>query len=1013
MNLAEISIKNKIVTWVVTVILIIGGGMAFASLGKLEDPTFTIKQALVITQYPGATAHQVAKEVSSKIETAVQQLPQVDYIKSTNAFGLSIITVEIKEKYDGNTLPQVWDELRRKVNDMQGTLPLGVKPSIVNDEFGDVYGILLSVTADGYSYSELKDLVDMLRKELLLVENVAKVIIWGDQTEAVYVEISRAKMAKLGIGMDVVINTLNMQNKVIPAGAVRVDRDYVRINPTGSILTIDDIANLEIRDPASGRLFKLGDFTTVKRGYVEPPGKLLRYNGKQALALGISIVPRGNVIDLGVDVKNRLVELESRIPIGFELNYINYQPDDVSKSIKSFMINFIEAMVIVILVLLVFMGLRSGLLIGAVLSLTVLGTFIVMKIYGIDLQRVSLGALVVALGMLVDNAIVITEGMLVRIEQGENRLQAAKKVVSQNMMPLFGATVIAILAFASIGASQNIAGEFTRSLFYVMFISLMLSWIIAVTITPMFCHDFLTVKTRKKTDMDPYKGVIFVYYKKILTWCLRFKWLTVVSMVVMLILALYGFLQIKGSFFPTSTRPQFLIHYYLPEGTDIRTTSNDLKKLEDHLLDDERVASTASFIGGSAPRFMLTFSPETTPTKSYGMIMVQVNDGSVIDDMVSELTEYMTIHFPDAEPKIKRIMIGPPTKAQIEVRFSGSDPVLLRELSEQAQQIFRKTPYSTSIRDDWRNKVKEIRPHYSEINARNSGISKADLNTALKMATTGTVVGILREEDKLIPIISRYPKSERADVNSLNDLQIFSSTTRQSVPILQVVSDIKTEWGDALVRKRDRKYTMTVSCEPVEGVLASEVLFQVKDKIESIRLPLGYEMEWGGEFEGSKNAQASIAENLPLTFFAMIFILIVLFNSVRLAIIIFLTVPLALIGVSAGLLITGLPFSFMALLGFLSLVGMLIKNTIVLIDQINEDRKQGYEPYGAIIHACLSRMRPVTMAAITTVFGMIPLVTDAFFNGMAVTIMAGLSFATILTLIVLPVFYAIAFNVHE
>ena len=874
MNLAELSIKNKVISWVVTVILIAGGIMAFGSLGKLEDPSFTIKQALVITQYPGATAMQVAEEVSEKIETAVQQMPQIDYIKSTNAFGVSIIEVEMKEKYDGDSLPQIWDELRRKVNDIQGDLPPGVNPSIVNDDFGDVYGILLSVTADGYSYSELKDLVDMLRKELLLVENVAKIIIWGDQTEAVYVEISRAKMAKLGIGMDAVINTLKMQNKVVSAGAIKVDRDYVRINPTGSIVTVDDIANLEIRDPASGRLFKLSDVATVKRGYVEPSEKLLRYNGKQALALGISIVPGGNVIDLGVYIKKRLAELESRIPVGFELNYINYQPDNVSKAINSFVINFIQAIAIVITVLLVFMGLRSGFLIGTVLALNVFGTFIIMKIYGIDLQRISLGALVIALGMLVDNAIVVTEGMLIRIQQGKNRLQAAKKVVSQNLMPLFGATVIAVLAFASIGVSQNSAGEFTRSLFYVMLISLMLSWIIAVTITPMFCHDFLKVNATKKASEDPYKGVVFVYYKALLTMSLRFKWLTVAVMIVMLFSALYGFLQIKGSFFPPSTRPQFLIHYYLPEGTDIRTTSNDLKKLEEYLLNDERVVSASSFIGKSAPRFMLTFSPDTTPTKSYGMIMVQVKDSAVTDNITSELTEYMSVHFPDAEPKIKRIMIGPPTTAQVEARFSGSDPVILRELSEKAQHIFRTTPFTTSIRDDWRHKVKEIRPQYSEINARNAGISKPDFNTALEMATTGTVVGTLREEDKLIPIISRYPESERADVNSLNNLQIFSSTTRQTVPIMQVISDIKTEWNDALVQKRDRKYTITVSCEPVEGVLASEVFSQIKDKIESIRLPEGYEMEWGGEFESSRDAQASIAENLPLTFLAMLFILI-------------------------------------------------------------------------------------------------------------------------------------------
>ncbi|MCK5023406.1 MAG: efflux RND transporter permease subunit, partial [Candidatus Aenigmarchaeota archaeon] len=517
--------------------------------------------------------------------------------------------------------------------------------------------------------------------------------------------------------------------------------------------------------------------------------------GKQALALGISNVPGSSVVDLGVAVEKRLAELESRIPVGFELNYINFQPTDVTKAINSFLINFIEAVGIVIVVLLIFMGIRSGLLIGSILALTVFATFIVMKIWGINLQRISLGALVIALGMLVDNAIVITEGMLVQIQEGKNRLQAAKNVVSQNLMPLLGATAIAVLAFAAVGASQNSSGEFTRSLFYVMFISLLLSWIIAVTITPMFCHDFLKGGTGKKTGEDPYSGIVFVFYKAILTGCLRFKWISVLVILVMLSTAWYGFMQLKGSFFPPSIRPQFMIHYFLPEGTDIRATSSDLKILEEHLLNDERVVSTSSFIGKPPPRFMLTFSPETTPTKSYGMLLVEVNDGSVIDDMVLELIEYMTLNFPDAEPKIKRFVVGPPTDAQIETRFSGPDPVLLRQLSEEAQKIFRNTPSATSVRDDWRHKVKEIRPQFSEVNARMAGVSKPDFNSALEMATTGSSIGYLREGDKLIPIVGRYPENERADVNNLNDLQVFSSTTRQSVPIMQVISDIKTEWN--------------------------------------------------------------------------------------------------------------------------------------------------------------------------------------------------------------------------
>jgi len=482
-------------------------------------------------------------------------------------------------------------------------------------------------------------------------------------------------------------------------------------------------------------------------------------------------------------------------------------------------------------------------------------------------------------------------------------------------------------------------------------------------------------------------------------------------MLLLFMVAMVGFMQLKGSFFPPSTRAQFMVHYHLPEGTDIRTTSNDLKLIEEHLLKDDRVASTTSFIGKGAPRFMLTFSPEKSPTKSYGMLLIEVKDSDVIDNMKSELTEYMAENFPDAEPKIKQFVVGPPTDAQVEVRFSGPDPKVLRQLSEQAQQIFRSVPIATSIRDDWRNKVKEIRPQYSEVNARLAGISKTDFNQALEIATSGAQGGFFRENDKLIPIIARYPEKDRMDVNNLNDLQIFSSSTRQSVSIMQVASSIETQWTDALIQRRDRKLTITASTEPVQGRLASEVMALIKNNIESIELPAEYEMHWGGEYESSRDAQTSIAGNMPLALLSMFFILILLFNSIRLPIVIFLTVPFALIGVSAGLLATGLSFSFMAMLGFLSLVGMVIKNGIVLVDQIVADLDDGLEPYDALIHAGLSRMRPVMMAAITTVLGMLPLVPDAFFGGLAVTIMGGLSFATILTLIAVPVFYAIGFNV--
>lgn len=1013
MNIAEFSIQKKTVTLVLCLVIIGGGILAYENLGRLEDPEFTIKAAVVTTAYPGATPMEVAQEVTDEIETAIQQLPQLERVTSISKAGLSIITVEIKDKYDKQTLPQVWDELRRKVRDVQSKLPPGTLSPVVNDDFGDVYGILLAATGEGYTYEELREYVEFLRRELLLVKDVSKIELWGLQEEAVFVEISRSRMAQFGIGLDAIYSTLEEQNLVAPAGSVQVGPEYLRINPTGGFSSIQDIADLQIRDPSSDRLIYLRDVATITRGYVTPPDKILRYNGKPALSIGVSIVPRGNVVKLGEAVKKRLAELEAQTPVGMELGVINFQSDDVSKAVNGFIINFLEAIAIVVIVLLIFMGIHSGLLIGTVLVLTVLGSFIVMNIMGINLQRVSLGALIIALGMLVDNAIVVTEGMLIRIQGRMDRIKAAREVVGQGMIPLLGATVIAVLAFASIGVSEDATGEYLGSLFQVMLISLMLSWLIAITVTPLFCTMFLkeSKPDAGSAQKDPYQGIIFLVYIKFLRQSIRRRWISVAVMLVLLVAALYGFGLLKDSFFPESTRPQFELHYWLPAGTDIRQTSQDLEKIEKHLLTNKRVTSTASYIGAGATRFMLPFAPQTSMDKSYGLVLITVRDYRDIDSLIPDLMRYLTENFPDAQPIIKEFKFGPPGGA-VQVRFSGPKPDVLRQLSHQAQVIMQSDQNAYAVRDDWRKKVKVIRPQYSETQARLAGISRTVLNNALEMSFTGTHIGVYREGDKLLPIIIRPPESERVNVDNINDLQIWSPVTRKTVPVYQIVSGFETEWEDSLIHRRNRKFTITASCEPLFGVLASTVFENLRPKIESIELPPGYEMEWGGEYEESAEAQEQLSASIPVALLIMVLIVIMLFNNLRQPLIIWLTVPLAIIGVTLGLLTFDLPFDFMALLGFISLIGMLIKNSIILIDEINREIKEGKTPLYAIIDSAVSRLRPVSMAAITTVLGMTPLLQDIFFRSMAVTIMSGLSFATLLTLIVVPVLYAVFFRVR-
>lgn len=1012
MNIAEFSIQNKTVTLVICFCILVGGLLSYSGLGRLEDPEFTVKNAVVITPYPGATPMEVAEEVTDRIETAIQQMPQLDYVESTSRAGLSIVTVTIKDMYDKHTLPQVWDELRRKVGDVQSQLPPGTLPSIVNDSFGDVYGILLAVTGEGYTYDELKEYLKFLRKELLLVDGVAKIDLWGLQDEAVFVEISRLRIARLGIGLDSIYSALKEQNLVVDSGAVKVGPEYIRINPTGSFDSVEDIANLQVRDPESSKVIYLKDVADVKHGYITPASRVLRYNGMPAISIGVSVVPGGNVVTMGEAVKARLAALEDQRPLGMEIGVVNFQSDDVSKAVNGFVVNFVQAVVIVVVVLLLFMGLRSGLLIGTVLALTVLATLVVMKTLGINLERISLGALVIALGMLVDNAIVITEGMLIRIQAGVDRLKAAKEVVSQNAMPLFGATVIAVLAFAAIGVSQDSTGEYCRSLFQVMLISLMISWVIGITITPLFCTLFLKGKGQAgdAPEKDPYQGIIYVGYKTFLTVCLKRRWVTMAVMTVLLFLAVTGFGMLKNSFFPESTRPQFMINYWLPAGTDIRTTTADIAKIEERLLADDRVTSTASYIGEGAPRFMLTFNPETSMDKGFGLVLVSVTDYKVIEEMIDEYMAYLNETFPEAQPILEKFKLGPSSGA-VEVRFSGPDPQVLRRLSNQVQAILMAHPDTYAVRDDWRQPVKIIRPLFDETRARLAGIARSDLARALEMNVTGTRMGIYREGDELIPIIARQPEEERLGVENIRNLQIWSPASRKTVPVSQVVSRFAMEWEDSMVYRRDRKMTITTKCENKPGVLASSIFDAVREEIEAIDLPQGFEMEWGGEFENSSKAKSKLAGSMPITFMIMVLIVIMLFNCLRQPLIIWLTVPLAIIGVTLGLLVFDLPFDFMALLGFLSLVGMLIKGAIVLIDQINIELASGKDTYTAVVDSAVSRMRPVCMAAITTVLGMIPLLPDVFFRAMAVTIMSGLSFATILTLIVVPVLYAIFYKV--
>ncbi len=1016
MNIGEFSLKNKTSTLVVTLLFIVGGMYSYNKLGRLEDPEFTIKTAVVITQYPGATAEEVEQEVTDPIEQAVQQLGQLDDVESQSQKGLSIVTANMKDKYDKKTLPQVWDELRRKVNDVQGYLPPGAGPSIVNDDFGDVYGVFFALSGDGYTYKELEDVAKYLQRELLLAQDVAKITFFGNRPERIYVEMSRHKMAQFGLQKDQIYKLLSEKNLVVDAGKVHVDTEYIQIRPSGEFDSVEEIGDLLISQggntPGSDRTFiHLRDIATIDRDYQDPPTAILRANGQPAIALAISTVEGGNVVTMGEALSERMQELMPTIPFGIELHKISIQSEAVAESIRGFVSSLVQAIVIVIVVLMIFMGLKSGVLIGLVLLLTILGTFIIMDYYGVMLERISLGALIIALGMLVDNAIVITEGMLIRIQSGEEKRKAVRDVVGQNAIPLFGATVVAVMAFAAIGTSQDSTGEFCRSLYQVILYSLMLSWLTAVTITPLFCTMAFKADPKGTEGVDPYSGGFFKLYRNVLTFCIRRRWLTVLVMIALLLVAILGFGQVEQSFFPDSTRPQFQVDFWLPQSTHIYDTEHEAAKAEAYLQGLEDVTEVYSSIGQGMPRFLLTYSAEKT-NSSYAYFMVSVEDARKIPELLKQVQREMEEKFPQAIPITYPFMLGPGDATKIQVRFSGPDSTVLRELSEQALEIMHEDGKLIGIQTDWRDMVKDYRPILAEVQARNNGIERPDVAAVLQEAFDGKMAGIYREGKNLIPIVSRPPEAERQDVSDIKNLVIWSPVAGRNIPLQQVVAGFETSFEDSQIFRRDRQRTITVKSNPREGN-ASVALARIMPKINEISIPSGYTMKWGGELENSGDAQAALAEKIPVFVLAMILIVIFLFNNLRQPLIIWLCVPLAIIGVTAGLLLFRQPFGFMSLLGLLSLSGMLIKNAIVLIDQINIEIRGGKSTYDAILDSGVSRMRPVMMAAATTVLGMVPLLFDAFFIAMAVTIMAGLTFASVLTLVVVPVLYAIFYNARE
>ncbi len=1051
MNLTRFAIENKTLTRFLVALLVVGGMFSYTQLGQLEDPDFTVKIGAIITQYPGATPEEVELEVTDRIETAIQEMPQLRYLTSYSKAGLSIIKVEMKQEYWADRLPQVWDEMRKKIHDITPHFPPGVGQPDVMDDFSFVFGFVLAVTGDGYTYAELEAHAKAIRKELSIVPGVSRADLWGVQPKVVYLDIAETQLAALKITVENIIATLRAQNMVVQAGAVEVPDKRLRIEATGAFKRPEDIGELVIRrsgqdlmaniagqllpyarelegeSPSqaarsgsraaavAGELIRIKDVATVRRGYLEPPINLMRFNGQAALAIQVANVAGGNIVTTGRALDARLEELRPRLPAGIEVAKFAWQSDVVDAAIGDFMVNLVQAVLIVLAVLTVFMGWRMGIVIGWSLVMTILGTFVVMKLLGIDLQRVSLGSLVIALGMMVDNAIVVADNMVVGLAHGKDPKRAAIDAARKPSLPLLGATIVALMAFFPVYAATSDSGEYGESLFVVVAVSLLLSWLIAVAVTPLDC--MLLLKPPKGGDdaKDPFDTPFFRRYRHLLEAAMRRRALTIGALVVMLVAAGVGLGGVPTQFFPDSTRPQLRIDYWAAQGTPIQAVAATVKGIEAKLRDDPRVASIGTFIGSGGPRFYLPVDPEF-PYPEYAQIVVNTHVFTDVDPLFQEIEPWLNEHYREGLTRVRKYTVGPGDEWPFELRISGpaqADLATLRRLAEAGMAVVRQSPHARHVRTDMRQPVPKVVAVYDQKRARWSAVSREDIARATARTYDGTPVGLYREGDTVMPIIARNVAADRRQVSAQLDLvQVQPTLGLHTLPLGQVTEDIRVEWEDPIIVRHQRRRQAAVQASP-DGVTFPTLRADVIDELEAIALPPGYSVFWDGEYESTRTAQLSLVPGVVPAVVIMAIIVVALFNALRPALVIVLAIPFALIGITAILLPTQTPFGFMALLGAMSLAGMMIKNAIVLMDEIDLNLAAGKNPHEATVAAGVSRIRPVMLGAATTVLGVVPLLTDAFWVSMAMTIMAGLAFGTVITMILVPVLYATLYRIHS
>ncbi|EDS16143.1 efflux RND transporter permease subunit [Bacteroides stercoris] len=1007
MKLVKYFLSKKPVTILLLVLVLAGGLLAYVKMGKLEDAPFTIKQALVLTPYPGASPSEVQSQVTDVLEESIQALGELYYLKTENRAGLSKITVYVKKETRADEMQQLWDKLRRKVSDVQSKLPEGAGPSVVNDDFGDVLGVFYGLTGSGHSYRELEDEAKLIKNEILKVKDVAKVEIYGTQTPTIDISVSPSVMARSGITMADIARAFEAQNKVVDAGGIDVGSNRLRIESTGNFYSLDDIRNLTIVS-RTGEHFRLADITRIEESYQTPASNLMRINGQPAVGIAISTVPTGNVVDMAAAVKESLQQMSGSMPEGFELVTLYDQGYESAVANQGFILNLIISVLTVVAILLFFIGFKNGLLIGSGLVFSIFATLIVMLCTDIALQRMSLAAIIIAMGMLVDNAIVVSDSALVNMQRGMRKRVAIMRACSSTALPLLAATVIAILTFLPIYFSPHITGELLSSLVIVIGVSLMFSWVFALTQTPFFIQEFVRRPRPEELKSALFDGKYYNMFRRSLHWVIKHRYATIACMVLLLVLSAWSFKFISKVFVPALDKQYFTVDVWLPEGSNIDETGKLAEEMAEYIRTHGEAEMVSTFIGRTPPRYYLS-NVAFGPQSNYTQLLVKCHTSEESRRLNAALQDSIRLKFPGPLIKVNKFELSPLTEAVIEARFLGPDPAVLDSLVGQAIEIMRRNPKVADARNEWGNMALMLRPVYDPVKAGELGITKAQMMQSVKSISDGVPVGIYRDNEKKVPVLLKSEGYDITDAASLGNFSVWNG--ERSAPLSQVTERIETTWEFPQMRTYNRQLSMAAMCGVKPGHTMAEVHGEIRSEIEAMPLPPGYTFFWDSQYKDQGEAMEAIAKYFPLAFLMLIVILVALFGNFRQPIIILCILPLSLIGVAVGMLLTGFDFGFFPIAGWLGLLGTIIKNVIVLIDEINIQRREGVPAYTAVIESTVSRTRPVLMAATTTILGMVPLLFDIAFGGMAATIIFGLTFATLLTLFVTPALYILFYRI--